>query len=272
MMMYLYVVLAALLCGQCAQATVVDCFFTDNSGMTFNLTSAKNIKFVGSDVLYKYHMGVCQVASGAGDECIVEGGSICATTVDVPPKFVGTMGGFNLAVPAPPTWQSFDDEDPTNTGPQGVILTYANGMMPDTEHNDTLETPTVYVRFPCDYNIDLPLEEFQVEWTMGLTAIVTMTASKIGCPSKVPPLVHDTPMSVGWILIITLAVATTFYCCVGTIYNMSQLGTTGVDSIPNSEFWRDLPSLVVEGCRFACHKLRPNSGYQRHDDNLFSDL
>jgi hypothetical protein len=275
MSLVLCVALVALLCGQCALAKP-DCFFKDGSGLTYNLTSAKSIHFVGADVRYNYKMAVCDIAAGAGQECLVQGGSICVTDKGngngVAPKFVGTMGAFNVAQPAPATWESFDDEDPTNSGPQGVILTYKNGLMPNTENNETLEAPTVYVRFPCDYNIDEPINEFEVEWTMGMTAIVSMTPSKIGCPSKVDPLIHDSPMSVGWILIIVLAVGTTFYCCVGTIYNMSQFGTTGVDSIPNSEFWRDLPSLVVEGCRFVCHKLRPNSGYQRHDDNLFSDL
>jgi len=78
-----------------------------------------------------------------------------------------------------------------------------------------------------------------------------------------PPLPPPTPtpgssssLSGGWIFIIILLIATFVYCVGGVLYMKFRRQATGWDLIPNSGFWRELGSLIKDGCRFSYSKLR----------------
>ena len=56
--------------------------------------------------------------------------------------------------------------------------------------------------------------------------------------------------------IIILCVVIPLYVIIGCIYKSQKLGATGMEKCPNVEFWRDLPSLVKDGCAFTVVKLK----------------
>jgi len=49
----------------------------------------------------------------------------------------------------------------------------------------------------------------------------------------------------GWIFVIIYLVGFTLYFVIGIIYKSQRMGATGKEMIPNIDFWKDLPSLVV---------------------------
>jgi len=55
----------------------------------------------------------------------------------------------------------------------------------------------------------------------------------------------------GWTFIICFAVLLVVYCGCGIFYKIKKLGVTGIEAIPNVEFWRDYPSLVKDGCSYS---------------------
>eukprot|EP00657_Telonema_sp_P-1_P012645 TRINITY_DN9319_c0_g1_i1.p1 TRINITY_DN9319_c0_g1~~TRINITY_DN9319_c0_g1_i1.p1 ORF type:complete len:126 (+),score=18.40 TRINITY_DN9319_c0_g1_i1:135-512(+) len=55
----------------------------------------------------------------------------------------------------------------------------------------------------------------------------------------------------GWTFVICLAVVTLIYCAIGVCYKVKKVGVTGIEAIPNIEFWRDYPALVQEGCAYS---------------------
>ena len=61
----------------------------------------------------------------------------------------------------------------------------------------------------------------------------------------------DSGMSAGWIFIIVFLCVLTVYCIAGVTYKTQKMGLTGIEAVPNIEFWRDVPQLIQEGCTFT---------------------
>jgi len=65
-----------------------------------------------------------------------------------------------------------------------------------------------------------------------------------------------------WFLIFLFAIILPVYLIGGVIFNMRK-GATGIEAIPNIAFWRDLPSLLKEGCKFTFGRCCGRGGYQQ---------
>lgn len=93
--------------------------------------------------------------------------------------------------------------------------------------------------------------------TQGCTQNFTIP-TPLACPGGGPGGPGDKKhgLSGGWVFIIILCVVFPLYVIVGCVYKHQKLGATGMDKCPNVEFWRDLPSLVKDGCAFTYRKLR----------------
>lgn len=46
------------------------------------------------------------------------------------------------------------------------------------------------------------------------------------------------------------------YLIGGCIYNQLNFGKKGVDAIPHLDFWRALPTIIVEGCKYVIGKIK----------------
>ncbi|MES1916707.1 MAG: hypothetical protein MHM6MM_008504 [Cercozoa sp. M6MM] len=71
--------------------------------------------------------------------------------------------------------------------------------------------------------------------------------------------VRSSGMSGGWVFILILFISTLVYCLAGAAYKAKRHGARGVEAVPNIDFWRDLPGLVKDGCKFTVAKLRGKS-------------
>lgn len=81
-------------------------------------------------------------------------------------------------------------------------------------------------------------------------------------------------ISGGTIFLILLLVVVILYFVLGCVYQRKKNGTTGmVESIPQSEFWMGLPSLIKDGCVFTAEKLKacPCPCCKRNDPTGYSD-
>lgn len=70
--------------------------------------------------------------------------------------------------------------------------------------------------------------------------------SSLACP---PETSH---LSVGAILLITLAVLVAIYIIGGFLYQRLVVGAKGMEQFPHLAFWQDLGNLVADGCDFVC--------------------
>jgi len=67
----------------------------------------------------------------------------------------------------------------------------------------------------------------------------------------------------GWFLIIIFAIALPIYLVGGIYYKYKIKGATGIEVCPNIEFWKDLPFLVLDGCKYTKSKIQIASAYQK---------
>ncbi|XP_059622059.1 cation-dependent mannose-6-phosphate receptor-like [Phlebotomus argentipes] len=88
--------------------------------------------------------------------------------------------------------------------------------------------------------------------------------SPLACPQKVA---HDDGLSTGSVLMIILLVAFITYLGIGIVVNFFLVGARGMEVIPNIQFWRNLPGLVMDGIRFVQNgcKVRPSDLVQGRD-------
>jgi len=92
-----------------------------------------------------------------------------------------------------------------------------------------------------------------------------VVGSKDACATSAPGEdVLGTGLSWGWLFIIILAASTVLYCGCGSAFKYKKLGVTGMEMLPQIEFWRDYPGLVKDGLAFTVAKIkacfRPGSG------------
>ncbi|XP_023212159.1 uncharacterized protein LOC111615015 [Centruroides sculpturatus] len=88
------------------------------------------------------------------------------------------------------------------------------------------------------------------EYTLNLT---TKCACAGGChaPEPTPEPKSGSKLSTGSILLIVLFTFLVIYIIGGIIWNGYCLGASGIELLPNLEFWREFPALVTDGARFT---------------------
>jgi len=62
-------------------------------------------------------------------------------------------------------------------------------------------------------------------------------------------------IEVGWILIIILIIVVFLYLAVGVVYQWKKNHATGLELMPNHEFWREAPGLFKDGCLYTFRKI-----------------
>jgi hypothetical protein len=77
-------------------------------------------------------------------------------------------------------------------------------------------------------------------------------------------------LSYGWVFIICFSVLMVLYCGIGMFYKIKKLGVTGIEAIPNIEFWRDYPTIVKDGCSYSLATL--NSCFSKGSGGSYSPV
>ena len=106
---------------------------------------------------------------------------------------------------------------------------------------------TLSYLFHCDK--DASTEKFKLE--ASACSYDLHITSKYACPAPPPPAI---PGSVVFLLVLMGAFAV--YCCAGCFYNRQFKGASGLESVPNVDFWRSFvqdveEALCAQGSRTA---------------------
>jgi len=225
----------------------VPCTFTSGEDY-WDLSPLKNSPngWPASDASYTYSLNFCAEVTSS-TECTAVQGGFCQfrTTTNA---FEHSLSSWTLAGSAPVLWEPLNG-DPT----QGLAIVFSNGDV--CAYNGKGYTRYVYLNLICD-----PTAGKGGSYTVTVSSNPPCTytvpfRTALACPGPIPKAV--TGLSGGWIFLIIFIVFIPVYCVFGCIYNRKRKGTTGmVESIPNVEFWKGLPSLVKDGCSFVYQKTR----------------
>jgi hypothetical protein len=242
MKQYLLVLVFTLICLPSLWAQELPCVYTDSNGNYYdftNLAKATTSAKVSSGG-YDFYLTPCTRTPKNSDvSCSNKNSPIIQIFEN---NCVAFLGDINTQ-----TWS----KDPTNNH---IVLGYTNGQ-------DCLPGyRSAKISFECDPTIESALYEaksdypekcqYEFEWK-----------TKYACPI--------TPGSGGgltggaWFLIFLFAIILPVYLIGGVVYNMRFKGANGLEAIPNISFWRDLPSLIKEGCSFTFGRLCGKTGYQK---------
>jgi len=210
---------------------------TDLSSLTKRGTG--NVDYKGSDQSYDYYMNVCAVST-SGPDCTPKGFGLCQYITNSL-TFVASLGTWNSA-----TWAKVGNQ---------VVATITDGDK--CYISGDWVTRTAKVSFTCTGSTSPTFtvsEDANCVFNLGLNANCGSGGGGGGG--------GDGP-SGGTVFIIILVVLIPVYVVVGCIYKAKTKGTTGVESCPNIDFWRDLPGLVKDGFRFVFSKCRGGGSYQQ---------
>jgi len=201
----------------------------------------------GSDVDYTYYLNFCaEVESKAECATSDKQGGLCQYRKTG--EFMHSISSWSYPPENLPVWQPLDGS-PSN----GLLIIFSNGDV--CAYNGHAYPRDLNLRLICDPNAGTG-GAYTITVSANPPCTYTLQfRTAVACPGPIPKSV--TGLSGGWIFIIILIVVIPVYCVLGCIYNRKRKGTTGmVESIPNVEFWKDLPSLVKEGCQFVYQRVR----------------
>jgi len=237
-----------------------DCIFEAPDGIMYDLSAMKHssppdyTEKSASDP-YEYRCNVCHstVQSCAGDFTGLAtqwnaGGSCIAVLGRQNPVF----GGVNR-----PTLEYLDEEKPE----EGVSLVYYNGDLCYTVVSYERE---IRYNIHCDKSTKAELVSISEP---RACQYVFEFKSKAGClfesqDSKAKRAAKKAFSPQKYLIWTGLLLA--LYCVLGACYKRRLQGTDWTSSVPNKEFWLDLPALVSDGVSFSLTKVRTLGSSQAH--------
>jgi len=251
--------LALSLCAVQIFATTCTYQYVDTTG-TYNFDVSKLKKntgyYSGTDGSYDYEMNVCDVVNTVA-ACTSGGALICQFNLGTL-NYVATVASWSKSPDA--VWSIIDPTAPAG----GAKQTYKNG--------DTCiifgqpRERTAIVNYRCDATVTTPSGFTISEDPTTCTFTIDMK-SKYACAGGGGGGGGGSDSDLGgWIFIIILVVIIPVYIIVGCIYKATRQGTTGIESCPNIDFWRDLPHLIKDGFRFTF------SGCKKGGDSHYDEL
>jgi hypothetical protein len=229
-----------------------NCSWKDpNSGNQYNLSRLvlEEGFYQAEDSLYTWELNVChtvptlQCQEDLGTLCQYDGGTFVSAWA---------TWGRDDQVAAYPTWSLADPENPAG----GVQLNFTNGV-PSCYYQGRKYDRASVIKFVCRPGQGTTTN-FSILQLDPCTYEVTFE-SEHACPLGMEDLPAKS-LSAGSILLIAVAIFIPVYILVGCIYKTKRHDTKGTDSCPNVEFWRDLPALVRDGCRFTFRGCKKGTG------------
>lgn len=147
-----------------------------------------------------------------------------------------------------------------------------NNQLKCNEPSKTLKTNVI---FTCDREKHIPIGPGSVVTTLPYDSIDdrdpcerNVTVKYDGACGSSAPATSSGGLSTGSILLILFFVALLIYFVGGVLVNRNN-GAQGVEMIPHLQFWKELPSLIVEGCVFFVQLVTCQTGRTaRSYDNI----
>jgi len=148
---------------------------------------------------------------------------------------------------------------------QGVMITYTNNI--DTQCAGG-EIRTSYFLLTCDPNKEFQLDKITEP---GLCKYQFDISTKHACPAGSTSGTgtggnggkggEGGGLSGGSVFLIAFFVMLALYFSVGAVVKWKVYSASGVEMIPNTDFWVDLPGLIRDGCIFVKNKITGSVGY-----------
>eukprot|EP00808_Paulinella_micropora_P028555 g52695.t1 len=229
-------------------------------GAFFDLTPLKRSGsfYQGQDLGgQRYELNVCGIIND-GKSCQQAGAAMCQVTSEGDTVIIASATSG-----ASPTFSLIDSSDPN----QGVQLVFDNEPYPPQSPCYPLGTKRkATIRLQCVPGASAPTIPLMVQ-EASVCNYQTVIPSKYGCPAPVGGWPKDAEyggggLSGGSVLLILFIPGAFLYLAIGILYKRKTQGTTGVESIPNIEFWRALPQLVKDGVQFTMSGCKRNA---QHD-------
>ena len=236
-------------CSLLASAQDIPCTWTSPDGSYFDFSSLTDQSGIGVRIPLQgvgplddvYYINVCAVAAGSDPTCKNDDATLCWAG---PEQIWYPLAKNEVAVP--PNWSLIAPGDPS----QGVLVTYANGVY---------GTNPVEVKMSFTCNPNSGTATYTARHADVNTFVATISAQAC-CATTPPSSGGKKGLSGGWIFVILLLVFFTVYIIAGCAYKHYRVGTQGMESCPNVDFWRELPGLIKDGCVWSWTKARACCG------------
>jgi len=214
--------------------------------------------YFGTADEYDYECNVCGIVQTV-TQCTDTGALACQfakNTTGPPQKYVATIASWTKA--PDPIWAILDATNPNG----GVQQTYSNGE-PICVIFGQQKTRIGVIQYKCGSGTS----DTMVVSEEPNTCVFTLALeSKYACVGGGGSDDSSSGLSGGWIFIIILVVVIPVYIVAGCIYKTTKAGTSGIESCPNIDFWRDLPGLIKDGFRWVF------SGFKKGGDSSYDEL
>jgi len=216
------------------------CTFTDPSGNSYDFSPLQNVQTSASIQNGTYTFYVTPCANTPQNKLITPPCASSSTPA------IQIENGQCTAYLASLSTQQFSYDNGT------VVIAYTGGQDCGSGINRQAK-----IRFQCDLTTESNLWQvlsdfpskcmYEFDWK-----------TKYACPTG------SSGLSGGaWFLIFVFAIILPVYLLGGFIYNIQvKKVAPGRDAIPNIEFWRDLPNLLKDGCKFTFGRCLGSPGYQ----------
>ncbi|KAL1467088.1 hypothetical protein MTO96_005945 [Rhipicephalus appendiculatus] len=138
-----------------------------------------------------------------------------------------------------------------------------NNQLKCNEPSRTLRTNVI---FTCDRDKHIPIGPGSLVTKLPYDTIDdrdpcerNVTVKYDGACGSSSPATSSGGLSTGSVLLILFFVALLIYFVGGVLVNRNN-GAQGVEMIPHLQFWKELPSLIVEGCVFFVQLVTCQTG------------
>jgi len=199
----------------------------------------------GSDITYLYYWNFCQPIKSI---------SVCANPTDATVIQTASTGDCYVTGYLPTKVVS----DHPSGAKTGVRITYSNNQL--TCLNGAVRTS--YFDIGCDPSVEYVLSGVN---ELGTCQYQFSIRSKHGCPvaaSDGGDKDGDVDgLSPGSVFLIVFFIGLALYFALGAVVKWKVYSSTGVEMIPNTDFWTSLPGLIRDGCIFVKNKATGASGY-----------
>jgi len=220
----------------------------NNKVYDFDLTGAKKTSgdnfYQNTDNSYDYDMTVCDITN-AESTCAGKYGSVCQYQKGTK-TYVAAISAWGKS--PDPTWSIQSTTNPD----QGPKLSSTNGD-PICFLTTGQTTRKAQISFTCDTSVASGTFVSISEDTTSCTFNIVFK-SKHACAkgsAAAGSSSSDEGLGGSDVFVIILVVVLFVYFAGGYIYNSKVKGTSGMESLPNHEFWTSLPGLVSDGFKFV---------------------
>jgi len=152
-------------------------------------------------------------------------------------------GKFSIGKASTLAWMRLQD---VPEGGYGVTATHTGGI----------QSRMMQIDFICDESAGPGTPTFLTE--NERKDYIFRWKTQYACPVNAP-----SGLSLGSILLITVACLAVVYLVSGILYNKYKKGLSGLELLPNVEFWVAIPGLSKDGVLFVINKIKGKNGYQQ---------